>query len=226
MKPIFFNPAPPGFPRNPGRSLLHHARPVRRGADAHARADRRAVLPRQAAARHRQRPDHRQRRHHPGRGRDHPPDRADSRRQGQPDQQRHRRDLAVRRQGGLPPHRRQRRRRSATSNFQGFGRFLTGSTGEYYFRTIKPVAYPGRTPHIHFKIKKGGKELLSTQCYVKGEPQNERDGLHLSRHPRPQGPRLGDRSTSPRSRNRRSANWPPSSTSCWASRRRMKRRSK
>src|SRR4051812_20799798 len=45
-------------------------------------------------------------------------------------------------------------------NFQGFGRFLTGSTGEYYFRTIKPVPYPGRTPHIHFKIKRGGKELL------------------------------------------------------------------
>src|SRR5438270_2401479 len=60
-------------------------------------------------------------------------------------------------------------------NFQGYGRFLTGSTGEYYFRTIKPVAYPGRTPHIHFKIKKGGKELLTTQCYVKGDPGNERD---------------------------------------------------
>src|ERR1700689_2128197 len=43
-------------------------------------------------------------------------------------------------------------------NFQGFGRFLTGSSGEYYFRTIKPVAYPGRTPHIHFKIKRNGKE--------------------------------------------------------------------
>ena len=40
------------------------------------------------------------------------------------------------------------------TNFQGFGRFLTGSTGEYYFRTIKPVPYPGRTPHIHFAIKR------------------------------------------------------------------------
>jgi protocatechuate 3,4-dioxygenase beta subunit len=62
-------------------------------------------------------------------------------------------------------------------NFQGFGRFLTGSSGEYYFRTIKPVPYPGRTPHIHFKVKKGGKELLTTQCYVKGEAGNERDGI-------------------------------------------------
>src|SRR5262245_14009866 len=63
------------------------------------------------------------------------------------------------------------------SNFQGFGRFLTGSNGEYYFRTIKPVPYPGRTPHIHFKVKKKDKELLTTQCYVKGDPGNERDGI-------------------------------------------------
>jgi protocatechuate 3,4-dioxygenase beta subunit len=63
-------------------------------------------------------------------------------------------------------------------NFQGFGRFLTGSTGEYYFRTIKPVPYPGRTPHIHFKIKQGGKELLVTQCYIKGHPGNQRDGVY------------------------------------------------
>src|SRR5437667_3668300 len=65
-------------------------------------------------------------------------------------------------------------------NFQGFGRFLTGSTGEYYFRTIKPVAYPGRTAHIHYKIKKQGQELLTTQCYVKGNPLNEKDGIWKS----------------------------------------------
>src|SRR5262249_9336937 len=62
-------------------------------------------------------------------------------------------------------------------NFQGFGRFLTGSTGEYYFRTIKPVPYPGRTPHIHFKIKKAERHLLTTQCYIKGHPGNEKDGI-------------------------------------------------
>jgi hypothetical protein len=48
-------------------------------------------------------------------------------------------------------------------NFQGFGRFLTGSTGEYYFRTIKPVPYPGRTPHIHFMVKSKGQETFTTQ---------------------------------------------------------------
>jgi protocatechuate 3,4-dioxygenase beta subunit len=62
-------------------------------------------------------------------------------------------------------------------NFQGFGRFLTGSSGEYVFRTIKPVPYPGRTPHIHFKVKAHSKDLLTTQCYIKGHPLNEKDGV-------------------------------------------------
>ena len=68
-------------------------------------------------------------------------------------------------------------REKYNANFQGFGRFLTGSTGEYYFRTIKPVPYPGRTPHIHYKILKGGKELLTTQCYIKGHAGNAKDGV-------------------------------------------------
>jgi protocatechuate 3,4-dioxygenase beta subunit len=63
------------------------------------------------------------------------------------------------------------------ANFQGFGRFLTGSSGEYYFRTIKPVMYPGRTPHIHVKIKLKDRELLTTQFFVRGEPRNDRDGV-------------------------------------------------
>ena len=62
-------------------------------------------------------------------------------------------------------------------NFQGFGRFLTGANGEYYFRTIKPVKYPGRTPHIHFAVKTKGQRKFTTQCYIKGDPQNERDGV-------------------------------------------------
>ena len=62
-------------------------------------------------------------------------------------------------------------------NFQGFGRFLTGSTGEYLFRTIKPVPYPGRTPHIHFQVKLKGKEPFTTQCYIKDHPGNDRDGI-------------------------------------------------
>ena len=63
------------------------------------------------------------------------------------------------------------------ANFQGYGRFQTGSSGEYRFRTIKPVPYPGRTPHIHFAVTSKGRERLTTQLYVRGEPRNERDGL-------------------------------------------------
>jgi protocatechuate 3,4-dioxygenase beta subunit len=64
------------------------------------------------------------------------------------------------------------------ANFQGFGRFLTDTRGRYYFRTVKPVPYPGRTPHIHFAINRGGKRVLTTQCYVKSERErNERDGV-------------------------------------------------
>ena len=62
------------------------------------------------------------------------------------------------------------------ANFQGFGRFVTASTGEYYFRTIKPVLYPGRqAPHIHFAVKVKGRDKFSTQCYIKGHPGNEND---------------------------------------------------
>jgi protocatechuate 3,4-dioxygenase beta subunit len=63
------------------------------------------------------------------------------------------------------------------TGFQGFGRFLTGSSGEYLFRTIKPVPYPGRTPHIHLAVKVKGREKFTTQCYVQGLPQNARDGV-------------------------------------------------
>ena len=61
-------------------------------------------------------------------------------------------------------------------NFQGFGRFVTASSGEYYFRTIKPVLYPGRlAPHIHYAVKVKGRDKFTTQCYIKGHPGNQKD---------------------------------------------------
>jgi protocatechuate 3,4-dioxygenase beta subunit len=70
-------------------------------------------------------------------------------------------------------------RRERDTHFQGFGRCTTGKKGEYRFRTIKPVPYTGRTPHIHVKVKKGDRELLTTQIFVNGHPQNSRDGVFL-----------------------------------------------
>ena len=68
-------------------------------------------------------------------------------------------------------------------HFQGYGRFLTGLAGEYGFRTIKPVSYPGRSPHIHVKVTRGDRHLLTSQCYVKGDPGNQRDGIFRSLSP-------------------------------------------
>lgn len=61
--------------------------------------------------------------------------------------------------------------------FQGFGRVAVGADGKYRFRTLRPAAYAGRTPHIHFKVRLGARELLTTQLYVAGDPGNERDFL-------------------------------------------------
>jgi protocatechuate 3,4-dioxygenase beta subunit len=67
--------------------------------------------------------------------------------------------------------------RKRDGSFQGRGRATADAKGAYSFRTIKPVAYPGRTPHIHFAITAPGREPLITQMYVAGEAQNERDGV-------------------------------------------------
>ena len=64
------------------------------------------------------------------------------------------------------------------ANFQGYGRFLTDVRGNYYFRTIKPVKYPGRTPHIHVGVSLNGKRIFTSQILVKEyKKENERDGL-------------------------------------------------
>lgn len=65
----------------------------------------------------------------------------------------------------------------ADKAFQGFGKVVVGTDGRYRFRTIKPVAYGSRTPHIHMKVRLGPRELLTTQVYVAGDPGNERDYL-------------------------------------------------
>lgn len=61
--------------------------------------------------------------------------------------------------------------------FQGFGRVAVDREGRYRFRTMRPVPYSGRTPHIHVKVRLGPHELLTTQLYVAGDPGNARDFL-------------------------------------------------
>ena len=65
----------------------------------------------------------------------------------------------------------------ADPNFQGFGETITDGDGVYRFRTIRPVRYTGRTPHIHFAVSGGGFDRLTTQMYVAGEPSNAHDSI-------------------------------------------------
>ena len=67
-------------------------------------------------------------------------------------------------------------------NFRGYGRDTTDGEGDYRFRTVMPVAYPGRTPHVHFRLSRDGRELLVTQMYLPGEAgrRNQRDGLFMA----------------------------------------------
>lgn len=65
----------------------------------------------------------------------------------------------------------------ADPDFQGFGRVAVDGDGRFAFRTIRPMPYTGRTPHIHVKVRLAARELLTTQLYVEGDPGNERDGI-------------------------------------------------
>lgn len=67
--------------------------------------------------------------------------------------------------------------------FQGFGRTRVDGQGRYAFRTIRPVAYSGRTPHIHYKVYRPDGRVLTTQMVIAGEPQNQRDGVYRSVRP-------------------------------------------
>jgi protocatechuate 3,4-dioxygenase beta subunit len=61
--------------------------------------------------------------------------------------------------------------------FQGYGKTRSGSAGGYRFRTIKPVPYPGRAPHIHVAVTAPGLNPLVTQLYVDGARENSKDFL-------------------------------------------------
>jgi protocatechuate 3,4-dioxygenase, beta subunit len=66
---------------------------------------------------------------------------------------------------------------SFDEGFQGFGAGKSGKDGALRFRTIKPVPYPGRTPHIHVKLRHASFGELTSQLFLAGDPGNERDFL-------------------------------------------------
>ena len=61
------------------------------------------------------------------------------------------------------------------------GHQFTDAGGRYRFETIVPGLYPGRTRHVHVKLRAPGmRRELTTQLYFPGEPTNARDGLFRS----------------------------------------------
>ena len=71
---------------------------------------------------------------------------------------------------------------SPDGRFQGFGAMVTDRAGSYHFRTLRPVPYTGRTPHIHSRVVAPGFDRLTTQLYVAEDAErNARDGLY-NRH--------------------------------------------
>jgi len=72
--------------------------------------------------------------------------------------------------GGMQPGR-------FDEGFQGFGMSRSAADGAVRFRTIKPVAYPGRTPHIHVKLRHASFGELTTQLFIAGDAGNARDFL-------------------------------------------------
>lgn len=61
--------------------------------------------------------------------------------------------------------------------FQGFGAAVTAGDGLVRLRTIRPVPYPGRTPHIHVKLRHPSFGEIGSQLFVDGDPGNAGDFL-------------------------------------------------
>jgi len=64
--------------------------------------------------------------------------------------------------------------------FQGFGATRSDAQGLYRFRTIRPVVYPGRAPHIHVRLRHASFGELTSQLFVAGEAANPRDFIYNS----------------------------------------------
>ena len=66
------------------------------------------------------------------------------------------------------------------AGFQGFGATRSDGRGGYRFRTIRPVPYSGRTPHIHVKLRHPSFGEVTSQLFVAGDPGNAGDFLYRS----------------------------------------------
>jgi len=80
--------------------------------------------------------------------------------------------------GGRYRHKKESYLAAIDPNFGGFGRSITDENGYYWFKTVKPGAYPWpngvndwRPAHIHFSVfGTGFVQRLITQMYFEGDP--------------------------------------------------------
>jgi len=77
---------------------------------------------------------------------------------------------------------------SFDAGFQGFGSARSDRQGNLRFLTIKPVPYPGRTPHIHVKLRHATFGELTSQLFVDGDAGNAGDVLWRSLAAADRGP--------------------------------------
>ncbi len=77
-------------------------------------------------------------------------------------------------------HSRDSKPRDRDPSFAGFGWVVTDTHAGYAFDTIRPVPYPGRTPHIHLAVSVAGRRRLVTQIFIEGDPGNAGDFLYRS----------------------------------------------
>lgn len=66
-----------------------------------------------------------------------------------------------------------------TRGFNLRGHQMTDERGRWWFSTIVPARYPGRTRHYHFRVRRPGAAVLTTQLFFPNEPQNARDRLYM-----------------------------------------------
>jgi protocatechuate 3,4-dioxygenase beta subunit len=75
-------------------------------------------------------------------------------------------------------------------NFQGYGQARTDATGAYSFRTIRPVPYSSRPPHIHFQVRHPRYPTLVTQLYAQAAGGDGMAGATAGRWPETANPSL------------------------------------
>ncbi len=59
-------------------------------------------------------------------------------------------------------------------DFQYWGKTRVNADGSFFFKTLVPAAYQPRPAHIHYKVWRNGRVLLTSQIYFSTEPKTKK----------------------------------------------------